>query len=264
MPELSKPYADLNNDCVVNIDDAHIIANEWGPSTETYTVTGNGADIWGNADQFHYMYTEVTGDVEITARVTDMGTGSSSWAKGGVMIRETLDDTSNHLMMVLTSGDGNGIAFQGRHQGAGSASTGMHGEITATWPHWVRLRRVGNTITGYHSADGASWELFTDSAPDAPHANPQELVMPETVYVGLSMTSHQDGELRTAKFDNVTINGVLSPELTGSVDIGNTTPGESSSELILSIADLNQDAVVDFEDFFIMLDEWLEEDLWPY
>jgi hypothetical protein len=128
----------------------------------------------------------------------------------------------------------------------------------------VKLTREGNMITAYHSADGVNWELFTDSAPDAPHANPQELVMPETVYVGLSMTSHQDGELRTATFDNVTLNGVLSPELAGSVDIGATTPGSSSTEFTYSIADLNQDGEVRFEDFFIMLDEWLVEMLWPY
>jgi hypothetical protein len=127
----------------------------------------------------------------------------------------------------------------------------------------VKLTREGNTITAYHSANGVDWELFTDSAPDGAHSNPIDVPMAETVTVGLAMTSHADGQLRTAKFDNVIINGVLSPELTG-VDVGNTTPGESSSELILSPADLNQDASVDFTDFFIMLDEWLVEELWPY
>jgi hypothetical protein len=262
MPDIIKPLADLNNDCVVNIDDAHIIAGEWGPTTATYTVSGNGADIWAEADQFHYMYQEVTGDCEISARVAEMGPGTNGWAKAGVMIRETTDDTSKHMMMVMTDNQGGGIAFQGRQETAGG-STSYHDEIQATEPHWVKLTREGNTITAYHSANGVDWELFTDSAPDGAHSNPIDVPMAETVTVGLAMTSHADGQLRTAKFDNVIINGVLSPELTG-VDVGNTTPGESSSELILSPADLNQDASVDFTDFFIMLDEWLVEELWPY
>jgi hypothetical protein len=262
MPELSKPYADLNNDCVVNIDDAHIIANEWGPTTQQYAVTGNGTDIWAEADQFHFAYQEMTGDGEMVARVVGLGPGGDGWSKAGVMIRETLDDTSKHLIMAMTGGEGNGIAFQGRQETAGG-STSFHGDITASPPHWVKLTREGNVITAYHSADGVNWDLFTDASPDGGHANPFEIPMAETINIGLAMGSHQTDQLRTGYFDNVSINGVLSPELTG-VDIGVTAPGETTTSFEYSIADLNQDAVVDFEDFFIMLDEWLDEELWPY
>jgi hypothetical protein len=263
MPDIIKPLADLNNDCVVNIEDAQIIASEWGTTTTTYSVIGDGADIWAQADQFHYAYQEMTGDGEISARVVGISPASDGWSKAGVMIRETLDADSKHMMMVLTSGEGSGIAFQGRMETAG-ASTSFHGDISASPPHWVKLTRVGNTITAYHSADGTNWELFTDASPDGAHTNPIEVAMAETVNIGLSITSHNTaGELRTGTFDNVTINGVLSPEL-ADADIGDTTPGSSSTEFTYSIADLNQDGEVRFEDFFIMLDEWLVEMLWPY
>ena len=173
-------------------------------SNGTWTVIGDGADIWGTSDAFHYAYVSVTGDVEITARVVGNGTGSNTWAKGGVMIRETLDANSKHVMAVITDSDGGGIANQGRPSTGGS-SVSFHGDITASPPHWVRLVREGNMITGYHSDDGVNWELFTDTSPDGAMTNPIEIPMAEQVYIGLCVTSHADGELRTYTFDNVIV-----------------------------------------------------------
>ncbi|MHC4437608.1 MAG: PA14 domain-containing protein, partial [Planctomycetota bacterium] len=169
-----------------------------------WTVTGNGNDIWGTSDNFHYAYVPLIGDGEITARVVDNGTGSNSWSKGGVMIRETLEGNSKHAFAALTGGDGNGICYQSRGD-TGSGSVSFHGDITASPPHWVKLVREGDMITGYHSDDGVDWELFTDGSPDGAMANPRELSMPEQVYIGLAVSSHAAGELRTWQFDNVTV-----------------------------------------------------------
>ena len=113
------------------------IATTGGSANEnngTWTVIGDGGDIWGSSDAFHYAYVPLIGDGEITARVVDNGTGSNTWAKGGVMIRETLDANSKHLMMIITDSDGGGIAFQGRHQDAGASSSSLRGchSITAS------------------------------------------------------------------------------------------------------------------------------------
>ena len=35
----------------------------------TFTVTGAGADIWGTSDQFRFAYRQVTGDVDVVAKV---------------------------------------------------------------------------------------------------------------------------------------------------------------------------------------------------
>jgi regulation of enolase protein 1 (concanavalin A-like superfamily) len=261
MPEIKKPAADINNDCKVDLGDVQVMIDAWGPITPTYTITGDGADIWGSADAFRYMYKELAGDGEIIARVAEIGSGSSTWAKAGVMIRETLNADSKHMIMALTSGDGGGIAFQGRQTTAGS-SWSFHGDITASPPYWVKLTRVGNTITGYCSADGVNWTLFTDTSPDGAMTNPIDVVMADPVKVGLFMTSHTDGELRTAKIDRVSINGIAAPELTG-VDIA-TTGGSSERAVTPSPADLYPDNVVNWKDFFVLLDGWLEEQMWPY
>jgi len=170
-----------------------------------YEITGSGADVWGTSDQFHYLYKDLTGDGSISCRVTDFGTGSNSWAKGGVMIRETLDADSKHAIMAMTGGSGGGISFQGRTTEAGAGSTGMHSDITAAPPQWVKLTREGNTFTAEYSADGVAWELFTDESPDAGHSNPMDIEMGESVKIGLFVTSHAAGELRTYTIDNVSI-----------------------------------------------------------
>ena len=170
----------------------------------TWAVTGNGNDIWGSSDNFHYAYVPLIGDGEITARVVDNGTGSNSWSKGGVMIRETLDGPSKHAIMALTGGDGGGICFQGRPN-TGSGSVSFHGDVTASPPYWVKLVREGDMITGYSSADGVDWVQFPDASPDGAMSNPMELSMPEQVFIGLAVSSHAAGELRTWTFDNVTV-----------------------------------------------------------
>jgi len=175
-------------------------------TTGTYEVSGSGADIWGNSDQFHYAYMQLTGNGEISARVADIGTGSNNWAKGGVMIRETLAADSKHMIAALTGSEGGGIAFQGRPI-TGDRSNSFHGDVTAAAPYWVKLTREGNTITAYHSADGVEWTLFEDASPDGAHTNPIDVEMADPVYIGLFVTSHQSGEVRTFTFDNVNVAG---------------------------------------------------------
>ena len=38
-------------------------------TTDSYTIRGSGSDIWGTADELHYVWTQWAGDFEITARV---------------------------------------------------------------------------------------------------------------------------------------------------------------------------------------------------
>src|SRR5208282_3847003 len=76
-----------------------------------FNVIASGSDIWESADAFHYAYTPLAGDGEITARIVSMQF-TDPWAKVGVMFRESLAPGSKHALMAVTAGAGS--AFQWR------------------------------------------------------------------------------------------------------------------------------------------------------
>ncbi|MGE5293291.1 MAG: PA14 domain-containing protein [Solirubrobacterales bacterium] len=166
-----------------------------------FEVTGEGDDIWNNADAFQFMYKELTGDGSLTARVVGIGAGSNTWAKGGVMIRDAKTAGSEHAMMVMTANSdgtaGNGAAFQWR-PAANGISSGVSAAAVVAAPYWVRIERVGDAFSAFQSADGQTWTQMGEA---------QTIEMSDPVYIGLCVTSHAVGELRTFTFDNVSLAG---------------------------------------------------------
>src|SRR4030095_7720748 len=93
------------------------VAGSAAYSSGVFTVKGAGVDIWNTSDQFRLVYQPLTGDGEIVAQVLSLQ-NTDSWAKAGVMIRETLTATSRHAFMAVTAG--NGVSFQRRTTTGGS------------------------------------------------------------------------------------------------------------------------------------------------
>ena len=191
----------------------------------TWTIEASGNDIWNTTDEFHYAYQPLSGDGQIIARVVSIE-NTNSWAKAGVMIRETLDGNSKHAMMVVTSG--NGTAFQ-RRTSTGSSSSHTAGSSVPA-PYWVKIIRSGDILTGYESPDGSIWTEVDNVS----------ISMVTDVYVGLAVTSHNDGDICTAVLDNVGFNTItyetfeeqkLSSEDT-SITI--TTPATNTGDLLIA------------------------------
>src|SRR5206468_1257489 len=77
----------------------------------TFTINASGSDIWGQTDQFTFVYQQITGDVEIVARV-DSVSAANWWSKSGVMIRSSLAaNAADGYALVSAS---RGVAFQRR------------------------------------------------------------------------------------------------------------------------------------------------------
>lgn len=159
-------------------------------NTGVFTAIGAGADVYNNYDAFHFIHREVTGDVQIVARVASLQ-NTDPWAKAGVMIRRTTNDFSSHVFMTLTPG--NGLNYQHRQDDYGG-SVNTAGPVGAA-PRWVTLIRSGNDFTGYASTNGTDWEFVGSSSNN----------MPATVQVGLAVTAHNAAALNTATFDNVQV-----------------------------------------------------------
>jgi endonuclease/exonuclease/phosphatase family metal-dependent hydrolase len=158
-----------------------------------FTVAGSGADVWGAADEFRFVYKTLTGDGSIVSQV-DAIDDVTSWVKAGVMMRETLSAGSRHAFMLTSAGKG--LAFQ-RRTSTGGSSTHTSGGSGST-PYYVKLTRSGNTFTAYKSVDGASWTKIAS----------QSITMASTIYVGLAVSSHVDGVLANAIFDKTAVTPV--------------------------------------------------------
>jgi regulation of enolase protein 1 (concanavalin A-like superfamily) len=161
-------------------------------SAGTFTVAGAGADIWGTADGFNFVYETLTGDGSIVAEVTGLG-NTDPWAKAGVMIRETLNANSSFADTLVTPG--NGSTFQWRASTGASAQSTTGPSVAA--PYWVKLERAGNAFTGSISTNGTSWTgVGTATIP-----------MAATIYIGMAVTSHKAGTTTAATMGSVSVGG---------------------------------------------------------
>jgi len=202
------------------------------------TLTGDGRDIWDAYDDFVFAYKSLNGDATIVARVTNIGTGTNTWAKAGVMIRDSLDGGSVFAMMVMTDNrDGtanNGASFQWRPTAQSATGLGNTGSTAVVKPpYWVKLERAGDTFTGYISADGNAWTMVGS----------QDVVMTAPAYVGICVTSHQAGEQRTFQFEGIKTTGSVTGAWQGAQI--NSPRYNSVQDLYVAIADsTNKIAVV--------------------
>jgi len=160
-------------------------------SSGVFTVKGGGADIWGTADHFNYASESLTGNLTITARVASLQ-NTNSWAKGGVMVRETTASNSAYVYVFVSPS--NGVNMQ--YRPSTGASAVQLAQITGhTAPYWVRLVRSGNTFTGFASADGVTWTQVGSIT----------VTMASNAQEGLAVTAHNNAALNTSTFDNVTV-----------------------------------------------------------
>ena len=186
----------------------------------TYTMTATGADIFNEADEFHYAFKTLTGAGSIIARVESVE-NSDPWSKAGVMIRETLDAGSKFAAVYITptNADGtatNGCRFQARSNtdaGATSdTSVATAEQMAIIAPYWVKIERdVAGNFRASYSADGSTWRQMS--------WNPQSISMNSNVYIGLALTSHNAVLTCEAKLSGVKTTGTVSAQWQ-SQDIG--------------------------------------------
>jgi regulation of enolase protein 1 (concanavalin A-like superfamily) len=187
----------------------------------TFTVAGSGADVWGPADAFQFFAQPFAGDGSITARITGM-TDTNGWAKAGIMIRESMDSNAANVFLAATP-EWHGIVTQQR-TAAGADTASTPGPATNA-PYWLRLTRTGTTIVAATSADGIGWSTYATLGTS---------ISTTSAYIGLAVTSHNDGVLCPATFDNVSVVTSASQSGPPSAPANLTATALSSSQISLS------------------------------
>ena len=239
------------------------VAGQTPPFVETadgmILMNGIGADIWNAADEFRFAYKSLSGDGSIVARVDSLA-DSDVWAKGGVMIRETLEPGSAFAAVYLT-GD-NGVRYQARLEAEVDAvsdtSVATAEQIALREPVWVKMERAGNNFNGYYSVDGENWVAMT--------WNPQTIAMGNDVYIGLALTSHNATVSTGASFSGVAESGGVSGAWqVEEIGVAQPTTGNDIEPLYVALEDTaGQVAVVTHPNAGVVgLSAW-QEWLVPY
>jgi hypothetical protein len=169
-----------------------------------FDITAGGADIWGVKDEFTFVYIEKTGDFDLAVKVESL-TAPHLYTKAGLMAREDLTAGSRHIYFQIfpdnkpRNKNNGGFEYQYRQQTGGEmkaiypARFDGTPDFPVTFPDtWIRLKRSGNKFTGYTGTDGKSWKEYASFTLD----------LPEKVYLGPAVTSHNTTESATAKFRN--------------------------------------------------------------
>lgn len=132
-----------------------------GPDGDFF-VSGAGSDIWGTADSFHFMYRPLDHDGDVLADAPSQD-GKNPFAKIGIMIRQSLDPGSVHVILDVKP-DGT-VEFMTRSTPGGETT------FIAPAPHSgsLRLVRRGGIVTGVVCTfDGACMSIGSAAFPSGP------------------------------------------------------------------------------------------------
>lgn len=163
----------------------------YDPVWEQYTLTGSGANMWGERDAFHFLHTRREGDWELSARITFVGEGVNAHRKACLLFRQTLEPGSPYVDVAL---HGDGLTSLQFRAEAGGPTREVRSRLNA--PERVKLRKrgahyefqVGNAAGGWDST-GCSVELPMDGP----------------LHIGLGVCAHETDVRETAVFSDVTL-----------------------------------------------------------
>jgi len=174
-------------------------------------------------------------------------TNTNTWAKAGVMIRESLDPASPHAFACITPA--NGVASQGRPSTGGASFNYNQTGVAA--PYWVKLERsISGLFTVSHSANGTTFQPVTG-------ATPQNISMSSNVYIGLAVTAHDAALTCQAVFTNVTTTGNVTGQWANQ-DIGILNNDPEPLYVAVSNRTGNPAVVVHDDPVAATIDAWTE------
>jgi hypothetical protein len=169
----------------------------FNPASGEYTATGTGADIWGRADQFRYIWREMSGNFAFTT-TTRFLTDGNAHRKASIMLRRTADADAPFVHLAI-HGDGMAACSSARRRAIPSTPWNFPGGSPGVWT--LKLERQGSTIiVSMASGSEPLKELGrTQSRLGSP------------VLVGLAVASHSLDALNTVVFSDLSIEPLTAP-----------------------------------------------------
>ena len=171
---------------------------EFESTDRMYVLSGSGANIWGSQDAFHFLWKKTSGDLCLQTIVRWLGEGVNPHRKAGWMIRASLAPDAPYAD-VAVHGDGL-ISLQYRKEQGGETSE-IKSRVSA--PVKVQLERSGDL-----------YSLSILKGEEMIPAGAVLIAMPDSVYAGLFVCSHEDSVIETAEFHSVSFENQEFPAAT--------------------------------------------------
>jgi TolB protein len=165
----------------------------YDPKRQAYLIAGSGQNMWGDHDDFHFVWKRMSGNFILSTRARFTGAGVEAHRKIGWTIRPSLETSSPHVTAAL-HGDGlMSLQFR-RTTGAITEETKSRDSLPNAdaviqlerrdGVYIMSVARFGDTLVAQQLAD---------------------MSLPDTVYVGLFVCAHNDTIIERAAFSNVRI-----------------------------------------------------------
>ena len=163
----------------------------YDPNTGTYTITSEGCydpNYYSNSDSHGYVGTELCGDGEIIAQVTQVnGNGFA-----GISMREDLTAGSKMLQLSI-----DGVMLTKRELRQSTGGFAFNHQFQTQGRNWLRLTRTGSQFAAYHSLNGVNWMPVIIV----------NISMTNCIEIGLFTENNMPTGSVTGTFENVSITG---------------------------------------------------------
>jgi WD40 repeat protein len=183
----SKPGVFDANQDIGNVKNAGSVT--YNASDESYRIKASGTNLWGNADEFHFVWKKASGDFILYAQLQFVGKGVDPHRKTGLMIRKSLQPDAAYADVAI---HGDGLSSLQYRSGDGAITE----EIKSVQTHFniVQLQKEGNTITVSAAHSGEPLQLIGKL--EIEYGN-------EEFYVGLYGCSHNPDVVEEFILSNV-------------------------------------------------------------
>ena len=156
------------------------------PAQDTYTVSGNGENMWFGTDDFHFVWQMVSGDLALTSGIGFLGTAGDPDHRAVLMIRQTLDGNSPEVDLAV---HGVGLTSLQFRDAPGADAHEVQSNVSA--PATVRLEKHGDFF--YAFVSGKDGKL-------RPSGASTKIAIKGEFYVGIGVCAHNKDAMETRFF----------------------------------------------------------------
>src|SRR5437868_2379316 len=165
----------------------------YDPRLQQYRIAGSGQNMWGDHDDFHFVWKRMTGNFILSTRARFLGKGVEAHRKLGWTIRPSLEARAPHVTAAF-HGDGL-MSLQFRRTTGGTTEENKSLDSLPNADAVIQLER----------RDGAYLMSVARFGDTLATQELRDVSLPDTVYVGLYVCAHNDSVVERASFSNVRI-----------------------------------------------------------